>query len=802
MASVCLPAAGQQASSTSPSAGSSQRTLLNRYCVTCHNEKLKTAGLMLDKMDVENVSDGAETWEKVVRKLRTGAMPPVGLPRPDQAAYDSLATYLETALDSAALAKPNPGRPGVHRLNRAEYTNAIRDLLALDIDGEALLPADDSGYGFDNIGDVLSVSPLLLDRYVSAARQISRLAIGDPTIRMPVSTYKVAQYRMQNDQASENLPFGSRGGMAVQHYFPLDGDYLLKIKLQKLDSVAIKALTEPHQLDVRLDGARIRRFTIGGKPTGVDSPENPKPIEGESDLEVRFSAKAGTRLVGVAFRDEKSLSEGILRPPYVQYELDGQGPETDSKSDPALDGISIAGPYNAKAPRETPSRRRIFLCYPASSEDEDICAGKILAALARRAYRRPVSDEDVQRLLTLYKAGRSGGFEAGLGRSLQGLLLSREFLFRSERDPANLPPNTAHRISDVELASRLSFFLWSSLPDDQLLGLAEQGKLKDPKVLEQQVRRMLSDSRSNALVENFAGQWLDLRSLRTVTPNRDDFPEFDENLREAFQKEMELFLQSMLREDHSVLELLDANYTFVNDRLAKHYGIPNIYGSRFRRVSLADENRWGLLGKGAILTVTSYPNRTSPVLRGKWLLDNILGTPPPPPPPNVPALDEDQSKQQLTMRQRMEKHRANPVCASCHARMDPIGFALENFDAIGKWRGAETIQNWNGFYVATSEVAIDASGALPDGTKFQSAGQLEKILLSHPELFVTTLGEKLLTYALGRGVEYYDEPVIRQILREAAANDYRWSAFILSIVRSSPFQMRRSTEETSVASVR
>ena len=790
-----LQASQQGPSSPSPSPGSAERALLNRYCVTCHNERLKTAGLMLDKMDVEKVSEGAEVWEKVVRKLRTGAMPPAGMPRPDEAAYDSFAGYLETALDSAAAAKPNPGRPAVHRLNRAEYGNAIRDLLALEIDAESLLPADDSGYGFDNIGDVLSVSPMLLDRYMSAARQISRLAIGDPTIRPSVKSYDVPKFSLQDDRVSEDSPFRSRGGIAIRHHFPLDGEYLLKIRLKRNGGRYggnIVGLGEPHQLDVRLDGARIKLFTIGGNP-------DLKPEEVEAGLELRFQAKAGVHVAGIAFPDTRVAPEGMFQPPLAELQTTGWGPKSDNLRDPGVESVSIAGPYDVRGSGDTPSRDKIFACRPSGAQDEEFCAKKILSTLARRAYRRPVTDTDVEDLLSLYRAGSSRGLEAGIDMALQGMLVSPEFLFRIERDPPNLTPATAYRISDLELASRLSFFLWSSLPDEQLLNLAEQGMLKDREVLEQQVRRMLQDSRSKALVENFAGQWLNLRSLRSVEPNTDIFPDFDENLREAFQTETELFFESMLREDRSVLDLLNANYTFVNERLARHYEIPNIYGSRYRRVTLIDEARMGLLGKGSILLVTSHPNRTSPVLRGKWVLENILGAPPPSPPPNVPDLQETKDTERLTMRQRMEQHRANPVCASCHARMDPLGFALENFDAIGKWRAIETFQSWNGYDTLITRNPIDASGLLPNGTKFQGPAELRKILLSHPEQFVTTVTEKLLTYALGRGVEYYDQPAVREIMREAVRNDYRWSALILGIVESEPFQMRMSAERMTAA---
>ncbi len=792
---VCLQASQQGPSGPNSSAGSAERVLLNRYCVTCHNERLKTAGLMLDKMNVEKVSEGAAVWEKVVRKLRASAMPPAGMPRPDKAAYDSFAGYLEAALDSAAATKPNPGRPAVHRLNRAEYGNAIRDLLALEIDAESLLPADDSGYGFDNVGDVLSVSPMLLDRYMSAARLISRLAIGDPTIRPSVKTYDVPKFSLQDERASEDLPFWSRGGIAVRHHFPLDGEYFLKIRLKRNGGRYggnIIGLGEPHQLDVRVDGARIKLFTIGGNP-------DLKPEEVEAGLELRFQAKAGVHVLGVAFPDTGVTPEGMFKPPLAELQTTGWGPESDNLRDPGVERVSISGPYNAKGSGETPGRDKIFVCRPKGFQDEEPCARQILSTLARRAFRGPVTDTDVEDLINLYSDGSGRGFEAGIGMALQGMLVSPEFLFRIERDPPNLTPGTVYRISDLELASRLSFFLWSSLPDEQLLDLAEQGKLHDREVLKQQVQRMLRDSRSKALVDNFAGQWLSLRSLRSMEPNTDIFPEFDEDLRAAFRGETELFIESVLREDRSVLDLLNADYTFVNERLARHYGIPNIYGSRYRRVKLTDEARMGLLGKGSILLVTSHPNRTSPVLRGKWVLENILGTPPPPPPPNVPDLQETKDTESLPMRQRLEQHRANPACASCHARMDPLGFALENFDAIGKWRAAETVLSWNGYDIAVNHNPIDTSGLLPDGTKFQGPVELREILLRHPEQFVTTVAEKLLTYALGRGVEYYDQPAVRQIMREAVRNDYRWSAIILGIVESVPFQMRMSAEQMTAA---
>jgi hypothetical protein len=669
-------------------------------------------------------------------------MPPAGLPRPAQATVDSVASELEAALDRAAAERPNPGRPAIHRLNRTEYSNAIRDLLALDttaIDVKSFLPGDDSGYGFDNIGDVLSVSPLLLERYMFAAEKISRLAVGNPAILPSSEEYAAPKALVQEDHMGDDFPLGTRGGLAVRHHFPLDAEYVIRARINGI------AGPDVAQVDVRVDGERLKLFNT------------------DANTDIRFKAKAGSRLVAVFF-----VKDTVKPAP----RRGGSG---------AVGGITILGPYNATGSGQTPSRDRIFICRPAAAAQEQTCARKILSALARRAYRRPVGDPDVDPLLRLYTIGRSdGSFDAGVEMALRGILTSPGFLFRLERDPAGATPGP-HRISDLELASRLSFFLWSSIPDETLLNLAEQRKLTgDPRVLEQQVRRMAADPRSKALSENFAGQWLYLRNARTVQPDPAVFPEFDENLRQAMQKETELLFDSMLREDRSVVDLLDADYTFVNERLARHYGIPNVFGSNFRRVSIDRDERRGLLGQASILTVTSYATRTSPTLRGKWLLENILGTPPPPPPDDVPSLKDDGRSQAKTMRQRMDEHRTNPVCASCHARMDPMGFALENFDAIGRWR---TVNE-------SDTSRIDASGVLPDGTRFEGPAELRKLLLKDRVQFVGNVTEKLLTYALGRGTEYYDAPVIRKTAREAAAHGYRWSSLILGIVNSAPFQMR------------
>src|SRR5262245_15719782 len=711
-----------------PGAGS-ERALFDKYCVTCHNQRRKTAGLMLDTMDLDHVGDHAAVWEKVVQKLRTHEMPPPGLPRPDRASYRAAAESLESALDRAAAAKPNPGRVPIHRLNRAEFTNAVRDLLGLDIDRQSLLPADEADrHGFDNIAGVLSVSPALLERYMSAAARISRLAVGDSTIVPVFETYKNPKLLAQDDRMNEDLPFGSRGGLAIHHHFPLDAEFVVKIRLQRELYGYILGLGKPHRLEVRLDGALVKRFTVGGEGKGtpapatfvgnmLGAPEWEHYMQwAAAALEFRTPVKAGMHLVGVSFIDTPSEPEGVLQPPQTGFD---RATNELYHGNPAVDRVAIGGPYSASGPGDSPTRRKVFICRPAASDDEKPCARQILSTLARRAYRRPVTDKDVETLLTFYDDGRRiGGFDQGIQRALERLLTDPDFLFRIERDPANLPPATPYRLTDIELASRLSFFLWSSIPDDELLDVAARGELTDPVVLERQVRRMLGDARSKALVSNFAAQWLGLRKIAGLTPDPDTFPDFDDNLRAAFVAETELFVDSQLREDRSLVDLLNADYTFVNERLARHYRIPHVYGNRFRKVTL-DEDRRGLLGQGSILALTSYPNRTSPVLRGKWLLDNILGTPPPPPPPDVPDLAETgEGGKRASLRERMEQHRKNTVCAGCHMRMDPLGFALENFDAIGKWR-------------ATSEDApIDPSAALPDGSQFEGIVGLRNFVVN------------------------------------------------------------------------
>ena len=760
--SACV--GGFAADGPNPSGSDAPRALVSRYCVACHNQKLQTAGIVLEGISFENVGAGANVWEKVLRKVRTGEMPPIGLPRPDGPTTAAFTSWLESALDRAAIAKPNPGRPAIHRLNRAEYSNAIRDLLALDIDPGSTLPVDDSGYGFDNIGDVLSVSPILLERYMSLARKISRLAVGDPAILPAVEQYPVPRNVAQGDRTGDDLPFGSRGGLAIHHHFPLDGEYSIKVRA-RIPANALRPNGLAPKLDVRLDGARLKVFEVVPKPDQIDE---------EGVFNLRIPVKAGTRNVAATFLKESAKFEGVLPP-----QANGRVPQV------GLDYIEIGGPFKPTGPGNTPSREKIFACRPASSKDEEPCAKKILASLARRAYRRTVNELDLKPLLSFYETGRrEGNFDSGIEMALRRMLVSPDFLFRIERDPVSVAAGGVYRINDFELASRLSFFLWSSIPDEQLLDLAASGKLKESGVLEQQVRRMLDDPRSEALVRNFAGQWLYLRNLAFAKPDPDFFPEFDENLRDAFQRETEMFFGTIVREDRSVVDLLDANYTFLNERLARHYGIPNVHGSNFRRVNLSDEERRGLLGQGSILTVTSYATRTSPVLRGKWILENLLGTPPPPPPANVPDLkDHGDDGVKLSLRQQMEKHRANATCAACHARLDPMGFALENFDGVGKWRTHD------------AKTEIDPSGALPDGTKFAGPVGLREVLLKHRDEFVAAMTSKLLTYALGRGLEYYDQPAVRQIAREAGHEDNRLSAIIMAVVKSPPFQMRRTREE-------
>ncbi len=781
---LCLFVSAAAAQTLSP------RAVLDQYCVTCHNQRLKTAGLMLDQAGIDHAGASAEIFEKVLRKLRSGEMPPPGRPRPDAATVAMMTAFLEKSLDDAASARPNPGRVAVHRLNRTEYRNAIRDLTGLQIDTRTLLSADEADQeGFDNVASILSVSPVLLESYLSAARTVSRLAVGDPTMNPAGEVFKIPTALVQDERTSEDLPFGSQGGTSIRYHFPLDGEYRFKVLLRRQLYLYIIGMGEPHQIDIRLDGALIKRFEIGGKAKGMTNPESfagntqgdPEFEEymhsADENLEARLTVKAGTHAVGVSFVRRFWEPEGVLQP-----QQRGFARTTNElyHGNPAVATVSIAGPYRATGMTDdAASRRKIFVCRPNAALSEEACARKVLSTFARRAYRRPVTDPEIQTLLDFYKEGRAGGnFNAGIQRGLERILASASFLFRIERPPVNAAAGSVYRLSDIDLASRLSFFIWSSIPDDELLNTAIAGKLRQPAVLEQQVRRMLADSRSRALVDNFVGQWLQLGKLTGMVPDSDAFPEFDENLREAMRQETEEFAAHQIREDRSVMDLLTADYSYLNERLARFYGIPNVYGNHFRRVTFNDGLRGGLLGQAGILAVTSYPNRTSVVLRGKWLLANILGAPPSPPPTDVPSLkDAGQDGVPRSLRDRMELHRNSPACSGCHQRMDPLGFALENFDALGKWRT-----------VADGE-KVNALASLPDGTTFEGIQGLRNLVTKHKDDYIRTITEKLLAYGMGRGIEYYDLPAVRKAARETASSDYRWSSLVMAVVRSTPFSM-------------
>ena len=776
---MCLSALVAGQSAVAPPSLATERAVINQYCVTCHNQKLKTGGLALDQLDLRHIGETPEIGEKIVRKLRAGMMPPQGMPRPSAAAYESLTVALENELDRAAAARPHLAPPGVHRVNRAEYANAIRDLLALDIDPAAFLPADDSSYGFDNVSSGLGVSPALVEGYVSAAAKISRLALGHETA--PARKIYHVREDYSQEQHLEGLPFGTRGGMLVHHYFPADGDYVISWEPVRTTVGGLYGGdSDDEQLELTIDGARVKLFKMRADV----------PLTSLHDRnEVRVPVKAGERAVGLAFLATTYVPNVDLNRHYRRSILDDNLIDGFTFT-PQVSSLTISGPINGSRPEDTPSRKKIFVCRPAGAPDELPCARRILTTLARQAYRRPLTAEDTDKLMGFYQTGRkSGDFEDGIERGLQFILAHPEFVFRTEGGPAGVPPGQPYRISNRELASRLSFFLWSSSPDETLLRVAEQGKLSDPAVLERQVRRMLADARAHEFIKNFAGQWLQLRTLQASTPEGIIYPDFDDNLRQAFRTETEMFVESIMREDRSVLDLLDADYTFVNERLAEHYGIPNVYGSQFRRVKLEGDLdvRRGLLGKGAILLATSVSDRTSPVQRGKWVLMNILGTVPPDPPPNVPPLKSADGSAtaagaEQTMRQRMEQHRANPACASCHRMFDPIGFALENFDGIGRWRTTQFGQN------------VDASAQLTDGTRINGVVDLRKALLRYSPQFIRVFTEKLLTYALGRGVDYPDMPVVRSIVHAAANSNYKFSSLVLEIVNSEPFQMNRKPE--------
>jgi hypothetical protein len=786
----------QQAGTPASSDRSSEhRATVTKYCVTCHNDRAKAGGLALDGMDYDHIPDGAGVWEKAVKKMRVGMMPPPAAPQPDSATRTELISWLTTTLDRAAAEKPNPGRPVLHRLNRAEYANAVRDLLALDVDPSTLLPPDDSAYGFDNVGDVLGMSPVLLERFMEAANKVGALAIGDPDIGTAAETFHIRQDASQ-DTHVEGHPIGTVGGILAKLTLPLDAEYQISVKMFRTNLGVMRGLEYEHEIEYTVDGARVHTFRMGGeadfKANLVNMTKAGDVIDERGRLKLKLTA--GPHVIGAAFVARSDAPNPTRLQPFIRSSTDTR----DTSGHPHFDTLTVTGPFDATGSGDTPSRRKIFSCHPANRGGEDGCAHQIIARLARVAYRGDVSDVDTQRLFAFFEAGRKdaaaagqAGFERGIQKALQRLLASPKFCFHIEEDPAGLAPGSVYRVSDGELASRLSFFLWSSIPDTTLLDLAAQNRLHTPAVLEAQVRRMLADPKADALTTNFAGQWLYLRNLKNIQPNSEEFPDFDDNLRQAFEQEASLFFASIVHEDRNVLDLMTADYTFLNERLAQHYGIPNVYGSRFRRVTLTDDARRGLLGKGAVLMVTSHTDRTSPVVRGKWVLDNLLAAPVPPMPSNVPPLNESPNRggRILTMRERMEEHRRNPVCAQCHKIMDPIGLSMENFDAVGAWRLRD------GDSVTGPGTPIDAQGELLDGTKINGVVTLRQALLRQPDLFVGTVTEKLMIYALGRGLQPYDMPSVRAIVRATASNNYRFSSIVMGIVNSMPFQKRVTLDE-------
>jgi mono/diheme cytochrome c family protein len=780
-ASAPLPVASSPRS-VPPAAATAapSRALIDAYCIGCHNQRAKVAGLAFDTLDISDVSSHAEVWEEAVRKLRGNLMPPPGARRPAQADIDAFVASLEGALDRAAVSHPNPGRVALHRLNRAEYANAIDDLFGLRIDAAALLPRDDEADGFDNVASALTVSPSFLEQYISAARVVTAMALGNPAQRPTSVSYRPARGADQSVHLP-GLPLGTRGGLLAEHLFPADGDYTLNVNGLAIAGY-VRGMEYRHTLVVTLDGVKVFENHVGGEDDlkAIDQQQAPAvaAINGRFQ-NIPLKVTAGPHRIGVTFV-ARSLAES-------DDVLHSFRPAAGEDRIPRVSSVEILGPFTAAGVSETPSRQRIFVCRPASEREELPCASRIFSTLARRAFRRPVTDQDLEPPLAFFKSARqSADFEGAIREAIPTILASPKFLYRVERTPANLASGSTHRISDLELASRLSFFLTGRTPDEPLLAAAERGALSDPAILDGQVRRLLADPRSRSLVTSFAFQWLKLRALDDADPDAVVFPNFDDSLREAFRREIELFVDSIMREDRSVLELLTASHTFMNERLALHYGVPNVRGDQFRRVTLSDPNRWGLLGKGAVLTVTSYANRTAPVLRGAWILENILGTPPAAPPPDVEGFPENKDGEKArSVREIMEQHRSKPSCNSCHGVMDPLGFALENFDAIGEWRGRDR----------HAGTAIDASGQLADGTPVSGPADLRKALMRRPEQFVQTMTEKLMTYALGRSVAYYDMPAVRQIVRDTARDNYRFSSIVLGIVNSVPFQMRKAAAE-------
>ena len=807
---VPAPAPAQTSSLATPA----PRAVLDKYCISCHNQKTRTAGLALDTLDAANPNANAEVWEKVIARLQQGSMPPPGRPRPDAATYHAVASALESEIDLAWAANPNPGRIGaVHRLNRVEYNNAIRDLFALDIDVKPLLPGDETADGsFDNFADSLSISTAHLERYLSVARQVTRLATGLSPAVPKLETFEIPLHVTQDDRQGEDTPFGSRGGIAVRYNFPVDGEYSFKVRLQRQYQDYLKGMGWPQQLDIRLDGKLLKRFTVGGggqgRPAATSYAGDGEPgfagdpeweeymqLTGDKGLEVRVPVSAGPRTVAATFVREMFEPEGLPQPVQRARVIADDNVPMEYAN---VNWLQIGGPYKSAGPaKDTPSRRAVFVCQPKAAAEEPACATKILSRMGRLAYRRPVTGADTQMLMKFFEDGRRDGksFESGIQFALERMLVDPDFLVRVHRDPSAGPKpkaqsrDTTYHISDIELASRLSFFLWSSIPDDRLLSLAERGQLSNPAVLEKETRRMLADPRAvDALVNSFAAQWLNLRRVDEVVVDPYKYPNYDLSLMQGFQKETELFVGSNIKEDRPVSELLDANYTFLNEKVARHYDIPGVYGSRFRRVTLPDLNqRGGLLAQGALMATTSYPDRTSPVLRGKWLLNNIFGLPIPAPPPGVDTnLDNKPGSANLAIRERLSQHRVNPTCSSCHSVIDPLGFALENFDVIGGWRTNDEKGN-----------PVDASGTTVSGAKVEGLAGLRALLLAQPDQFPRTVTEKLMTYALGRMLQYYDRPPVRKIVRDAAASNYRWSSIIVGIVKSPTFVMRGAPSSTN-----
>ena len=780
---MALPAARGQGGTVTPAVGIDGATpdaqaLVTRYCATCHSRSGQAGGLRLDALDVSRFRTGedADVGELMIRRVRAGAMPPRGAPRPDAAALEAFASWLEGERDNAERVHPQPGRPRLRRLNRVEYGNAVRDLLGLSVDPASLVPPDNAAFGFDNISDALGLSPTLQERYLAAADRVSALAVGDGTLEPEAHTYTIRQ-DVSQDRHIDGLPLGTLGGALIRHTFPLDGEYELQVKLYRSNLGMMRGLQLPHPFELAIDGRPVRAATVGG-PADLDAAFE-RPTETGDAIDARLSARvrvaAGPREVGVTFTEAAPSLDTVRLRPFLKSAQD----TLDWTGRPHIQSLTIKGPFGTRGAGDTPSRQTIFVCRPSAPSAETPCATRIVSGLLRLAYRQDVDRADLGRAMRMYQAGRAdGSFDTGIQRAIQFILASPRFIFRVERT-APAAPDAVSPLSDLDLASQLSFFLWSSLPDDGLLDAAGRGTLHEPRTFEAQIRRLLADRRSSALAENFAGQWLQLRNIGSVLPNSDAFPDFDDNLRQAMRRETELLFGSVVREDRSVLDLLRADYTFVNERLARHYGMPGIYGSEFRRVTVRDEARRGLLGHAGILALTSHATRTSPVLRGKWVLENLLGTPPPPPPPNVPSLTEPgKGDRPRSMREQLAEHRANPACASCHKVMDPIGFALENFDAVGAWRSTEGGQ------------VLDVSGELADGTAVDGVVSLRRTLLARPEAFVGTMVEKLMVYALGRGLTSHDMPAVRQAVREAAMHEHRFSAVILAVARSAPFRLR------------